>query len=251
MSSGCTQQARQSLRGFTLAEVLVATTLLSIVMASVYALFGSTLRTWRSAEDKFDNFQNVRVASTVIKREINNILPEGGYFFQGEGHDFEMVVVSEPFNVDDGDGEGRRLMLVRYRFNRTGQELLRQEAQVTMALPQRRRGEDKIDRGRLKTSKEEEYVVARNVRSFDVRYVWMPVPAQRDPNQPPPRVRPIRADRHEEGWGLPNGIEIKLVVEDPENEEDETHTFLIRRRILAPARRLDEQKILNMLGAVE
>jgi prepilin-type N-terminal cleavage/methylation domain-containing protein len=241
------QLARRRARGFTLAEVLVATTLISIIMASVYTLFNSTTRAWRESEGRFDIYQNARTSLAVLKREIDNVVSPAGYFFQGDNQRFEMVVVSEPFNVEDS--EGRHMMWVRYRYNRTGRELIRDEALVEMALPKQPPRGQAIDRGRLKMRRREQFVVAANVEDFSVRYVWIPIQPQRDKKQPPPPVTPIYADRHEEGWGLPTGIEVRMTVIDP-GDKNQRRTFLVRKTILNPSAGYRETDLQNMLGGL-
>lgn len=247
MAQSTRRRARRA-RGFTLAEVLVATTLISIIMGSVYTLFNSTTRAWRDSEGKFDSYQGARTSLAILKREIDNVVAPAGYFFQGDKDSFEMVVVSEPFNVENS--EGRHMMWVRYRYNRTGRELIRDEALVEMALPKQPPRGQAIDRGRLKMRRRERFVVATNVQQFSVRYVWIPIQPQRDKKQPPTPVTPVYADRHEEGWGLPAGMEIRMTVFDPE-DPGQQRTFFVRKTIMNPSAAYRETDLQNMLGGVK
>lgn len=237
---------RAHIAGFTLAEVLVATTLISLVMASVYALFGSSLRTWRSAEDKFDNFQNARLAMGIMRRELDNMLPAAGYLFNGDRHEIEFITIAEPFDVEEA--QGRHMMRVRYRFNRTGGEIEREEALVEVALPKPKPGEEEDSpASRVKVKNREDFIIATNVERFDIRYIWVPVDPERDQKKPPKREKPIRTTRHEEGWGLPRGIEISMVFYDPENEADR-EKFTLRRFINNPGARYTREKLMEMIG---
>ena len=232
--------------GFTLAEVIVATTLLSIIMASVYAIFGSTLRTWRSAEDKFDNYQNARLALGIMRRELDNIVPDAAYLMNGDRHEVEFICVAEPFDVEDS--QGRHMLRIRYRFNRTGHEVEREEALVEVALPNPVYGEDaEPAKSRVKVRNREDFVIAGNVSEFEIRYIWVPVDPERNLKQPPNREAPVFATRHEENWGLPRGIQIKMTLFDPENKDDR-RTFIMRRFFINPGRGYYRDKLMELLG---
>lgn len=236
---------RQS-RGFTLAEVLVATTLLSIVMASVYTLFGSTLRTWRSAEDKFDNYQNARLAMGIMRRELDNVAPQAGYLMNGNRREIEFICVAEPFDVEGN--QGRHMMRVRYRFNRTGGTVVREEALVEVALPNPTYGEEvEPATARVRVRNRQTFVIAENVRDFQIRYIWIPAKPNRDLKKPPEREPPILATRHEENWGLPRGIQITMTLVDPDNRRDQ-QTFVMRRFLSNPGYGHVRDKLMEMLG---
>lgn len=219
-------------QGFTLAELLVAATLMSLVMASVYTLFYSTIRTWRHGEGGFDNHLNARTALAVLGHELENLMDEAGYLMEGDDNTLTMIVVAEPFDVEDT--EGRHMMQVEYSFNRTGHRLEREEALVEMALPNIPPGEEPIDRGKIKLKRKREFTLAENVRDFELRYIWVPAPEKRDQNQPPTPVTPFVVDKHEDKWGLPQAIEARLTVFDPE-DKDREYTFTLKRRLHAPS----------------
>lgn len=218
-------------RGFTLAELLVAATLMSLVMASVYTLFYSTIRTWRHGEGGFDNHLNARTALSVLGRELENIVDEAGYLMEGDDRTLTMIVVSEPFDIEKT--EGRHMMQVEYKFNRTGHRLEREEALVELSLPNIPPGQEPVNRGKIKLRRKREFTLAENVRDFELRYIWTPAPEQRDLNQPPEPVTPLVVDKHETKWGLPQAIEARLTVFDPE-DKDREYTFVLKRRLHAP-----------------
>ncbi|MBP8128614.1 MAG: prepilin-type N-terminal cleavage/methylation domain-containing protein [Candidatus Hydrogenedentes bacterium] len=212
--------------GFTLAELLVAATLLSLVMASVYTLFSSTMRTWRRSEGAFDMHQVARTALAVFEREVENLMDEAGYLFTGEDDEVTMFVVAEPMDVEEA--EGPHLMRVRYRFDRTGEELVREEALVEMALPNRPPDGKPVEPGKIKLKRKREFVIATHVRDFELRYYWIPAPDQRYENEPPQPTEHLVVDSHEEGWGLPQAIEARLTLTDPENPDREISFDVLR-----------------------
>ncbi len=53
---GAQDRARQRRAGFTLVELIVASTLLTIVLAGVYTTFSSSVRVWRSGESNYHTY---------------------------------------------------------------------------------------------------------------------------------------------------------------------------------------------------
>ena len=241
------KQRNYSSGGFTLAELLVATVLLSIVMASVYTLFHSVVRSWRAVEQDFDLYQDARSAITLFNREVDNILAPAGYLMEGEDDEITLFVVSEPMNIEES--QGRHLMRVRYYRNRSKKTLMREEALVEMALPNRPPQARELDRSRIKVKDKEDFVVATGVRDFKVRYIWFPAPDYRDPDTPPPPVKPIEVTKHRERFGLPQGIEIEVDLYDPE-DQDRTLTVTSRTPVRAPTNRMRKKDLLEMLGSL-
>jgi len=226
--------------GFTLAELIVATTVLTVVMTAVYTAFGSTIRAWRVGESQLHVFQDARTALSVMSHELGCVLGGTEHLFQGGDDEFEFFTVTPPMNVDKG--EGPRVMWVQYRFNRTGHTLVRQEALVTDPLPLAPRGEDEVDHSRIKMGRKYKFEIARNVRDFAVTYYWIP-PVKTKPGEPPPQwVPPVTLKRSEEGWGLPQGIRVDLTIQDDTATGKET-TFTLATAFRGPTTPYNEHKI--------
>lgn len=226
--------------GFTLAELLVATTLLAIVMTAVYTAFGSTLRAWRLGEANLHTFQDARTALSIMSRELNCALGGAEHLFQGKDDEFEFFTVSPPMNV--AKGEGARVLWVKYRYNRTGKSLVRQEAIVEKPLPLRPPEGEKVDEGRIKLGRKHKYDLASDsVLGFKVKYYWIP-PVERKPDAPPEWIEPIVLDESREDWGLPQGIQVKLTLKDINSESGKT-TFTYRMSFRGPTTPYNEKKI--------
>jgi prepilin-type N-terminal cleavage/methylation domain-containing protein len=206
-------------QGFTLAELLVATILLSIVMTSVYTLFFTTIGAWRAVESDYDVYQSSRNAMTLFAREWDNMVTRAGHLLEGEDNEITMYVVTEPMEVEDD--RGRRMMQVRYRYNRTAEEIIREERKVETALPNTPAPGTELDRNRIKLGPREEFVVATKVRDFKLAYLWLPVPENRNPDTPPTPITPVLATKHRERWGYPQGIEITLKLENPKSRDED------------------------------
>jgi len=235
---------RTQRNGFTLAELLVASMLISIVMTAVYSMFHSTIRSWRNVEQDFNSYQDARNALTLIRRDMDNYLAAASFLMEGEDDEISLFVVSEPMNVEEG--AGRHLLRVRYRHKRSAGELIREEAFVDAALPNRPRGGQELDRERIETRDEEEFLIARNVKDFEVRYIWTPLPGQRDEDLPPPWIEHMYAKRHNIRWDLPQGLELTLVLEDPENPRDRmtVQSTIVTRN---PSRRMKREQLNEKL----
>ncbi|HOJ69046.1 MAG TPA: prepilin-type N-terminal cleavage/methylation domain-containing protein [Candidatus Hydrogenedentes bacterium] len=200
--------------GFTLAEMLVAATMLSIVMTAVYVLFHSAAGTWRLAESGFDAPRDTRFFLEQFQRECANTLVQAEYLCEGDDDSVTLFVLAEPLDVSKG--EGRRLMRVEYTWNRNRGRVTREEGYVESAIPmmpvseedRRRAKRVKIDRGRRD-------VLLEGVTQFKLRYVWFPMPEVRSLMEPPPPEPPMYLERLEQYWGLPDAIEVTLRVEPP------------------------------------
>ncbi len=204
--------------GFTLAELLVAATLLSIVMASVYTLFHGTVRVLQGVDPQsegvnFDVYREARNALAIFEHELDNVEARAAHLFEGEKDEITLFTLSEPMQLEDL--VGRHMMRVRYRHNRSNKTLVRDEALVETALPKKPPRGRELDRERIKVSKREDFVVAHNVRDVTFTYVWMPKPKPGPKGAPPQWTEPIRASRNRERWGLPQAIAIEMVIEDP------------------------------------
>jgi prepilin-type N-terminal cleavage/methylation domain-containing protein len=209
--------------GFTLAELLVATTLITIVMGAVYSSMTNSLRAWRIAESDMAVYQTARTAMDIMTRELQCVIPGAAHLMEGENNELTFFAVTPPLEVEDG--EGPRALQVRYRIGGRGQgdkrALVREESVVESALPLVPPGEDPVDKGRLKLGREREFDLATGVEDFQIEYYWQPPTEewpQRKPDEPPEPMEMIVEHEHREKWGLPQGIRLTLSLRDPNHE---------------------------------
>ena len=204
--------------GFTLAELLVATVLLSVVMSSVYTMFYAVLVPWRAVENDYDAYRAARNAMTLIDREVNNIVPGAWHLFEGKDDETTLFVVSEPMDVEKS--EGRHVMRVRYAFKKAKGTLVREEALVMSPLPLPPQPGKEIESSRLKLKDKQDFVIATNVEDYSVRYVWLPQPPNRKATDPPVPIKPMYTTQHNTKWGIgyPQAIEFTLKLRDPEKK---------------------------------
>lgn len=195
--------------GFTLAELIVASTLMSIVMAGVYTTFSVALRSMRSGDRHYEVYQDARLALGTLAQELTHIAPGSLHLFDGVEDSFEFYTVTQPLNVEEQ--VSRRMLKVRYRLDRGN--LVREEAPVKGPLPAPPiSAEDETPR-RVELGRKTEFTLIRDVREFSIEYLWAP-PLSRKQGQPPPkRVAMLRDDWTEEAF--PEGLRISLVVADP------------------------------------
>lgn len=243
------QRMRAKNSGFTLAELLVATVLLSIVMTSVYTLCNSVLSAWRAVEEDYDAYQDSRIAVTIMQRELNSLLSAADFLFEGSNDEFTTFLVQQPMNVEET--EGRHLLRVRYYRDSHKNELIREEALVVKPLPQNPR-EDELTGGRLRVKSKKDFVIATGVQQFRVRYLWMPLQDSRDGREAPTPQEPIIVERHEKKWhlGMPNAIEVTMRFKDPKRSRREE--FVIKTTIPIPTQgsQLTRKELLFRLKEV-
>jgi len=225
--------------GFTLAELVVATTVLTIVMSSVYIAFGSATRAWREAEANGSTFQEARIALNAMSHELNCIVGGSEHLFEGKDDEFEFFAVTPAMNVEKG--EGPQLLWVRYKINRTQKRLEREEAIVKGPLPAPPQDKKELERGRIKLGSKHEFTMTGNVRDFKVSYIWLPKD-ERKPDEPPVYLEPIVMERSKQGWGLPQGIKVELTIDDPGSETKRT-TFTSQTTFRIPQQRYDEKRM--------
>ncbi len=214
-------------KGFTLVELLVATMLLTIVMTAVYTLVHSVISSWRSVEEDFDMYRDSRNAFTVIERELQSAVAP--HLFEGEKDEFTIFTVSEPFYVEKS--EGRHLLRVRYYVNTSKHKLMREEGLVRTALPMAPSADREISEKRVEVKQEEKFELASNVRDFEIKYIWLPQPKERDRKKVPPEpVERLTVNKHSKRWrlGMPQALELSLTLRDPKDKKKEqTVTSLI------------------------
>lgn len=246
MKTRAHHRGRRLRQGFTLAELLVATTLLSIVMSSVYFLFNTSLRSWRTVESGFDAHLEARAFMSIFSHEYGNLSARAGYLFEGKDDSITMFVVAQPENL--GEGLGRRLMRVEYSYSRGRNEVVREENFVESGLPPLPAEAREIKKERMKLGKKHRTVLAGNVTAFGIRYVWVPLRENWDPKTPPEPVPPVYMERHKQRWGFPQAVEITLEVTNPDDPNDKyavTSTFPMR----LPTNRLLPAMLDELLGA--
>ncbi len=231
-------------RGFTLMELLVATTLLSIVLSSVYVLFHSSIQTWKRLEAGVNPQQDARLVMNLIARDINNLIASAGHLFEGDDQQMTLFTITEPFDKDTG--EGGHLMRIEYRYNRGQKRLEREEALVETALPKIPPANREIDRSRIKVTKKKKVTLVEKVRGFEITYIWIPYDEKRNWKEPPTPVEPVRTQKHKLCWWLPQGIEIKMVLYDPDQPEEEI-VFKEIFPIRAPSAHLTDKQLEKLL----
>ena len=226
--------------GFTLAELIVASTLIAIVMTAVYSSFSSTTRTWRAAETQTHTRQQARAAFDIMLKELSCIVGGSEHLFEGKDDEFEFFAIVPPMDLEE-DEEGARVMWVRYRYNRSGKTLVREEAEVQEPLPLTLPDEEEPEEGRVKKGRKHKFVLASNVRGFDVTYYWIP-PYERNWDEPPEWIEPLVKESNEAGWGLPQGIRVELTLDHPSLPE-ETVSFASRVTFRGPTTPYNEEKV--------
>lgn len=192
--------------GFTLAELVVASTLVALVMASVYTIFSTAVQAWRGGESDMAVYHDARIALSRMSQELRSIEESAWFQVLGTEDSIEFCTLTVPMAVEEGLGE--RLMWVRYHLkgsrDRDGATLIREEAIIEGGLP--------IDSERPDLGRKYEFEVVQGVRMFELSYIWLLRPIRYPPGSPPPYVEPIIEKVNKKKFGLPQGIGIRLSV---------------------------------------
>jgi len=101
-------------RGFTLLEVLLAVTLLTIVIGAVYANFSIGLKSYKKGMARGDLLQDARGGLRVLEADIERMLPGQDAVFSGESIAFLTVT------------HGKESRLEKVMYSTSGGELSRQ-----------------------------------------------------------------------------------------------------------------------------
>ena len=213
---GVQDRARQRRAGFTLVELIVASTLLTIVLAGVYTTFSTSVRVWRSAESNYQTYEDARRAFGFLVRELHSIPEDALHLVKGSDDAIEFVTLTQPMHVEGAGSE--RLMRVRYRLvtGRGGgpMTLQREEALVEGPLPMDRQGDNLGLSLAIALGRSYDFVLASGVEELSFYYMW--AVAQPQLSNAPPAWAEIVGDGVVEA-GLPEAIEVTLVLHDPGN----------------------------------
>ncbi|GMW02734.1 MAG: hypothetical protein AMXMBFR84_38700 [Candidatus Hydrogenedentota bacterium] len=240
--------------GFTLAELLVAVSILTLVMTAAYMAFSSGIRLWRLGEANLQTYQDARTSMAIMTRELQNFVPGAAHLFEGEDSEFVFYAVTPPMHP--AEGSDAQVLWIRYRLRndatQKGRTLVREERVVEDPLPSRPPEGGKIDRTRVRLGLRRSFDLANGVRDFSIEYLWQP-PADLEQEadatqagQPPVPVAFIVQDHLGEGDGMPQGIRLRLTLYDP-NADDGDTTFTAFVNVNGPSTRLEEP----MLGKTE
>ena len=207
-------RARRRGAGFTLVELIVASTLLTIVLAGVYTTFSTSVRVWRSGESNYQTYEDARRAFGFLVRELRAIPQDATHFVKGSEDRIEFVTLAQPMHVESGESE--RLMRVRYRLvsGRRGgaMTLQREEALVEGPLPMAGQIDDLGQPLEIALGRPHDFSLASGVERLSFYYMWA-IWKPHLPNVPPTWAEMI-GDSVVAG-GLPEAIEVTLVLHDP------------------------------------
>ncbi|GMU92562.1 MAG: hypothetical protein AMXMBFR4_16200 [Candidatus Hydrogenedentota bacterium] len=236
--------ALRSNSGFTLAELLVASTVLAILLGAVYTAFTSSVNLWKLGEANIHTYQDARTSLSMITTELQNMAAGASHLFVGDNEEFEFYAVTTPMNVEDGTHP--RVLWIRYRLKSDprgeGRILLREERPVESALPSGPPEDGGIDDPIIQLGRESEFELATGVKDFELRYYWLP---PSEPGAPasgqaaPGQASFIVRDEHPKKSGIPQAIKIELTLIDP-NAESGLTTFATYAVFRGPTTRLDK-----------
>lgn len=208
--------------GFTLAELVVASAVLTLVLTAVYTAFNNTAIAWRLGEGGEDFDQKARHVTALISRELHSLEPHATEYLEGADDEIAFFTIGQPMDVEAG--EGPQVMYVRY-YTRDDR-LYRDEARLDGPIPVLSRDRRQIRKPKLSLEREERFVLADGVDEFRLAYVWMDTPSTaRDSGVPPPPATPIVEEGHRLGWGKPHAIRMSFRFEDEQRKESRAFDY--------------------------
>ncbi|NUM56531.1 MAG: prepilin-type N-terminal cleavage/methylation domain-containing protein [Candidatus Hydrogenedentes bacterium] len=232
--------------GFTLAELLVASTVLAIVLGTVYTAFSSSVSMWKIGESNIAVYQDARVALDVMTRELQNMVPDAAHLFVGSKDEFEFYAVTRPMDVEEGAEP--KVLWITYRVKSDpdgeGKLLIREERPVESPMPVAPPEDGTIDDTIIELGSESQFELAAGVKKLDFHYYWVQ-PEEGGglfgESEAAPAEFVIR-DEHEEKSGIPQAIRIDLTFIDPLAETGET-TFTTYAVMHGPTTTLEDGSI--------
>ncbi len=95
--------ARKKNYAFTLIEILVSVTIVSLVGVALYSIFANGINAWRKGSENKDYARKIRLVSEKMTGEIRNVFEFSMIAFEGE-EDFFMFPALIP-TTEDQDGD--------------------------------------------------------------------------------------------------------------------------------------------------
>ncbi len=212
--------------GFTLAELLVASTVLAIVLGTVYTSLSSSVNMWKIGEANIHTYQDARTSLDIVARELQNMVQGAAHLFVGAKDEFEFYAVTRPMNVEDGADP--QVLWIKYRVKSDpkdeGKLFIREERPVESPLPSKPPRDGEFDKTIVKLGSESQFELAAGVKKLEFHYYWL------EPEKDTSLLgKPLNApakfiirDEHEEKSGIPQAIRIDLTLLDPNAETGET-----------------------------
>lgn len=113
-------KASRKSRGFTLAEIMVALSILAVIMVLISQAVSMVSATWRSGIARVDNFSQARAVLNLINRDVQNIVlrPDVAAFVDAGGApSFAFYSQVSGTQASAANSPARRLSLVQYFRN--------------------------------------------------------------------------------------------------------------------------------------
>lgn len=225
--------------GFTLIELIVASTLMALVLSGVYVTFSTAVRSWRSGEANYATYEDARRALGLLERELHSIPGDAIHLMTGTNDTIEFVTMAQPLDVETASSE--RLIRVQYRLkdSREGGVLLRSEALVEGPLPAPPVPPSRELPVGLKTGRTRQFEIARGVESLTFSYAWAaPMPFAL-PGSPPAPARIVTDSRTYHA--LPELVTATIELDDPGNVANNGRSqFTLRVTFRTPASPMPE-----------
>lgn len=106
----------QSVRGYTLVEVLITTLIFSIVILSIYSVFHTGRITYKKMDSAFELYQKARIVFNRMDRDLKNSFAYGksNVEFSGSREGIDFFTILDSF--DDAGAVLQKVAQIKYEF---------------------------------------------------------------------------------------------------------------------------------------
>ncbi len=209
MNSSVVRKTQYAIRNtryaFTLIEILVSITIVSLVGMAVYSIFANGINAWRRGNENSNYERNVRLISEKFARELRNTSEFSNIAFEGTKDSimFPALILSESIS-DNGETESYyEVGRLAFFYDKTENALCKEEKTFPEAFSQEEIGEGKV--------------LIEDVRKLEFSYCYL--------DNATGKYKWKEDWKKEEQESIPQAVKIEMVL--GANEDDFEKTIFI------------------------
>lgn len=208
------KEKHSSLAGFTLVELLIAASIFSIIILSLYSAFQTGVLSYKKIDSAIDTYQSARLILNRIELDLKNsfIYSEKDSLFKGTSQGITLITVTDAY---ENAQEVREVSRVKYELSNN--TLKRVISKGIDALTK----EPKEESHELSSEiKEILFQFCYETKNVNIVYDWQEIwPKDNDAEQLA---------------SLPLGVKIKLVLRQRNRQQKETGQVELNKTISIP-----------------
>jgi len=148
-------------KAFTLIEILISVTVVSLIGVTLYSVFANGINAWRRGNENGNYERNIRFTSEKIARELRNVFKFSEIAFEGTEDSvmFPALILSKPNYDEDNTKAHYEVGRIAYFYDK-GKDVLYREEKVFPEVV----NEEKIDEGK---------VLIQNLSKLEFNYCYL------------------------------------------------------------------------------